>query len=420
MRLPLNSIAVILFFVSASASSREQVNLISNCSSPAISKISVPIYPDRSASETFQYHYKYIPANHRNATTIIVLPGGPGATLLQHSPDEPYSTMAIKSGWFNVIYTDPRGAGCNQYNFPSDALKTSYLANDVVLLISKLQLKNYLIAGVSYGTVLATEAASLIEKTNLAPPKAIILEGILGTGWPKSFANYIGEFDKEWKRVQSMLPVSAKQKLLENPLPFGLSAMAWGSYLYMGVISGDVPNKGHLLKLELQAFATGDSRALEYLRGKVSQHESVVAPWPQRLFQTVGCQELFKEWGYAVLKDGQLQSVPQPEICNGFDYEPYDAKNFLIKAPIFYFQGPYDHAAPYESARYHFLHQTKSNRVFITVAGAAHAPLTGSLRILGCTDVIWKTIDTDPGHLSQALNSCNWNIQIESARSNNW
>lgn len=255
----------ILVFASNFADSKERLG-ISYCLSSKVSHIDVPIYPDRNSSNTFSYAYQYIPSHRANAATVIVLPGGPGGTLIGSTSNQSYPTMALPSGWFNTIYTDPRGAGCNQNNFSTDALKTSYLAKDVVSLIKKLELKNYFIAGVSYGTVLGTEVVSLIEKENLALPRALILEGTMGYAWPDDFKSYIDEFNKDWKRVLAPLPESVGEQLSQDSLPFGLSANAWGAYIYNSLISGDVPGKGHLLQLELYALASKNLAALNQMK----------------------------------------------------------------------------------------------------------------------------------------------------------
>ena len=387
--------------------------LSSACTTPGISRIAVPVYPDRVFSPTYSYAFKVIPARHPGAPTVIVLPGGPGGTLLGHSPDEPYSTMALESDHFNVIYTDPRGAGCNQGNFSEDALTTPYLANDIASMVDQLKQDDYFIAGVSYGTILATQATDLIERSGLKPPRALVLEGTLGKSFTGDFSDYIDAFNTEWTRVSATLSPTVAGALSKDPLPFGSSALAWGSYIYNGLISGDVPNRGHLLKLELEALATKDPNGLALLEKKVWRYESTLPPVPSGLFRTIGCREIFKEWGHAILKNGRLQPIVQPAICKGSKHVGYDSADFPIRTPIVYFQGPHDHATPYESARHHFDLHPEASRTFVTISGAAHAPLTGSLRILGCNDLVWKTIGSNIADLENALKTCSWSLTVD-------
>jgi pimeloyl-ACP methyl ester carboxylesterase len=393
---------------------------LSPCLSQAVRRIKVPVFPDQSQSSQFSYAFQVYPSADPTATTIVVLPGGPGGTLLDHSPAELYATGAIPAQFFNLVYIDPRGSGCNDsLALPTRSLKSHYSARDVVAVISNLKLNNYIIYGVSFGTVLATQVASMIEKSPLPKPKAIVLEGTFGRAIPQRFKDYAKIFSDQWTRIQPDIDAQVLEGLRQPTLPLGFSSLAYGLLFFNDLTSGHVPGKGSLLALDLQALSTQEPQALANLKLKLSQLPSQSVPLQSRLFRTIGCQELFPSWGHLRLIQGELVPVEQPEICQGLALQrPYDAAAWKISTPIYYFQGPYDPATPVPSARYHFASQTKAPRTFITVSEAAHAPLTGSLKVLNCSQNLWWAIDRNPLQLKAAADSCNWPITIESKKPN--
>jgi surfactin synthase thioesterase subunit len=50
----------------------------------------------------------------------------------------------------------------------------------VLAIVEELRLDDYMLYGISYGTLLATLVASRAEERGLPLPKAIVLEGVLG------------------------------------------------------------------------------------------------------------------------------------------------------------------------------------------------------------------------------------------------
>jgi pimeloyl-ACP methyl ester carboxylesterase len=387
-----------------------------------VRKISVPLYPDRSDSPVFTYSYKLFPSSTASAPTIVVLPGGPGGTLLDRNPNEAYADGAIPTNRFNIIYTDPRGAGCNQLSqgeFPSDSFRTEYLANDVARMIQTENLAHYSIFGASFGTVLATYTFHRIEELGLPTPKAVVLEGTLGKGVPGKFDEYIGGFAAEWQRIQTRIPSAMANLFSGAALPLGFSAQVWGQYFYKPLILGEAPGYGPLFQAELRPLLTGDVAGTARLKAKLQAYADLLRQPPSarmnRLFQTLGCQELFGSWRSEILLENGTLMPGGDDICEGFSYDPYDSAKLRISAPIYYFQGPFDPATPWASARYHYENQKNAKRSFITVSGASHAPLTLSLKVLGCSDSIWKQIDesTDTSTLS-TVGCQGWKIDVES------
>ena len=85
--------------------------------------------------------------------------------------------MGIPEG-AGLVFTEPRTVDCNggdENQFPDDSLTTENLAHDLVAMVRSLGLKNYVIYGHSYGTVLSTTFAHLAEQDGGPGPMAVIL-----------------------------------------------------------------------------------------------------------------------------------------------------------------------------------------------------------------------------------------------------
>ena len=398
------------------------MNPASYCNASDISKVDVPLNPQEQEAQTFALAYKRFAGTGNPETTVIVLPGGPGDTLLQHFPTESnYPYGAVSTDQFNIIYTEPRGLGCNQPaqgDFPESAFNMEFLANDIVAIIQKEKLTKYIIYGASFGTVHATYVAHLVERAGLPRPKAVVLEGTLGRGVPGRFAEYISGFTKEWNRVKFLIPPAMAALFSGSTLPLGYPSNVWGAFIFKQLIAGDVPHYGPWLQYQLLPLLTGDAAGLQALNAALVGYQTLLS-YPAnlripRIFQVLACRNLFGGWLPDVtLKGGMLIGAGQ-DICDASSYAPYDSSEMAIHSPIVYFQGPFDPATPMASAHYHFERQMQTNRIFVLVDGAAHAPLSNSLVTLGCNKRVWAQIDKNPLTLSGALADCgDWKIDVE-------
>jgi len=156
------------------------------CIKSNIYSVSTAISIDQPQPGTFQYYYQYIQKGDPSTPTIVVIPGGPGGKSIDDQPENPYfDWIQMLYGFpqkYNAILTDPRSIGCNQVNknLPIDSFSSQNVANDIVAIILKLNLKNYIIYGHSYGTVVATLLGQLSSAGIIPKPRAIILSGTLG------------------------------------------------------------------------------------------------------------------------------------------------------------------------------------------------------------------------------------------------
>ena len=396
-RLACGGVALVLAATRATGQERDD-----SCATSQIHSIDVPVRYDERGSPTVAYKYRYIPArtNSQRAPTIIVLPGGPGQAGIP-TPEGAFPLGAIPAG-YSRIYTDPRGAGCNARVAETDstALRTDFLARDVLAIVRTRKLTNYIVYGASYGTVLATTTAHLIEREGLPKPAAVVLEGVVGRAFP-NFASYMRQFTDEWDRVRSGLPGAWPARIARTPPPMGYSAEAWGSFIFATIILGDIPDEPvsgpyvHYLlgvldrmaaaKARGTALSARDSGAMRYINSRMAVFGSGV------LFRAIGCTELWGDWRTGrVLRGGRLYASGDNVCTTRGKTRAFDARAHPITAPIYYFQGPYDPASGLAGARYHFDVQTKARRTFVLVDGASHAPLTSGLK--SCAPGIWARI----------------------------
>jgi pimeloyl-ACP methyl ester carboxylesterase len=203
--------------------------LANPCEGPGIGHIQRPYFPDQpNSSESFQYTYLNARTAQPDSLTVIVLTGGPGMTTIGAS--YPYADKYPQN--FGVILIDPRGVGCNEPlwgNYPMDFFSTKYLAMDVLSVVEHLNLENYALHGMSYGTMVATVAAGLAETTMTHKPRAVILEGTLGRAFEpmEVFSGFISQ----WNNIRQSLPNDIQFALSNITLPLNFSGAEWGNWI---------------------------------------------------------------------------------------------------------------------------------------------------------------------------------------------
>lgn len=362
-----------------------------------IRTVKVPWDPTKPKSATFDYRFKYELVNPLSPT-VVILPGGPGQTSIVPTTQWPLGAVPAN---YNKIYIDPRSQGCN-YAIESSVLakylKTEFVVNDIFLALKSLDLKNYIIYGASYGTIVATQLAKKIETEKFELPMALVLEGAVGKKYD-NFDSYFYFFQYEWDTTFKQLPPRWKTYFQTGKNESAFSKSQWASLISSDMIIGDVPEAPvsgnylffHLRLLELYFAKKITPKEQPYLPVLFSKLKD--AQFPNLLFRMIGCGEIWGDWYYGrSLENGRLVKTGK-NVCEGIEYSnPYDAAKFQVSKdiPIYYFQGTNDPATPLNTALYHFAVQQKTNRQFFTVANAAHAPLSGSLR--KCADGIWDSI----------------------------
>jgi len=355
------------------------------CHSAAARKIEVPMYPGNEKSRAhFSYTYAVGGEPEAKRPWIVVLPGGPGQASIP-------MPLAMPSG-FPILRIDPRGVGCNsEPKLPVKALASAFAAADVAAVIRKENLKSYILYGASYGTLLATLVAEKLEQDGGPPPRAIVLEGVLGRAFEKD--GYLKPTLARWKAVREQLRPETRAELSSSPLPFGASSLHWAAYisslLYAGVPAGGTEDMAvdQLERLRNPKLRPFVEKQIE---------RAVAAPDPDRLriFREVTCREIAPDmrdlqFDYE-LKEGVL--IPrETSFCQGIKPGPlYDSAKAKLKSPLYYFSGALDPSTPPSEARYHLEHQPSSSRTLVRVPRGGHLAL--SLNLSDCAPALWEAI----------------------------
>lgn len=391
-----------------------------DCVREDIRSVSLPIFPDQAGSETFEYRFQMRAKNADASTpTIIMLPGGPGGTSMNLLPENPYfDFLELSLGLpnsYRVILTDPRGRGCNHdlaKELPDAAYKSSHLAADVLAMIRHLGLKNYILYGHSYGSLLATQVAARAARGEAHPPRAVVMSGILG----KAFRTNEQEdaFELEWALVRGQLPPGLVSKfpitLAEFPratsLPLGRGGQVWSNFIQNKLSEGAAFLNGKLISPDLAAtllkLESADPSELEKLRAEVDEAGAGYGDLLNHpIFVQIACRELFSE-GNDGTEACRQQNIPHDD--------PFDSSEWQISAPIFYVQGENDPNTPPAQAIYHFSRQRNPQRFLVHVPKAGHGSMGA---ITECKDAFWQSVLAGGQSLQLALNACSVKPRVQ-------
>lgn len=367
-----------------------------------------PMFPDRADSATFGYSFKVFPGTDPGAPTVIYLPGGPGQPSISAERD-----ASLAPPEYTLIQTDPRGVGCNAPedadHYPAEFYDTVHFAGDVLGIVEHLGLQDYMLYGVSYGTVLATVTASMAESEGITPPRALVLEGIVGQSFEEGEVEE--PYQSEWRAIRDRLPEEIRSQLVAEPLPLELTAEQWGAgittMLSLGTLQPPATVAEALL-YNLSPAATAEQRAA--LRETVlSLGESPVDAFGQRLHDVVACHEITETNFRAFkLEDGEL--VRTEAYCtNDVVDHPYFAGDWLVSMPIYYFNGTNDPNTPLWQAQAHYEAQVEAPRQLVAIAAGGHNPLI--LNLGDCKADVWAAMASGTGFVD-AIGRCAWPTEI--------
>ena len=120
-----------------------------------------------SQPSTFEYKYQYFPPATANDPVVIFLTGGPGQTAIGNK-------MSSFPKEFGQILIDPRGIGCNLPStataYPGDFYTTDNYVKDLLEVVKDTGVtQNLIVYGISYGTIVATQLASELERNGIYP-----------------------------------------------------------------------------------------------------------------------------------------------------------------------------------------------------------------------------------------------------------
>lgn len=312
---------------------------------------------------------------------------------------------------------DPRGVGCNAPatadHYPAEFYDTVHFAGDVLAIVEHLELENYVLYGISYGTVLATVTASMAESEGVTPPKALVLEGIVGQAFEDGEVEE--SYYREWRAIRDRLPEAIRSQLVAEPLPLGLTAEQWGAGITAMLSAGTLEPPVPLAEAVMYGLAPGATEEQQQaIRDLVlSLGESSVDEFGQRLHDIVACHEITEtNFRAFALEGGELVRTEAYCTEDAVD-RPYFAGDWQVSMPIYYFNGTNDPNTPMWQAEAHFDAQTGAPRTLVAVAAGGHNPLV--LNLNDCKPDMWAAIAAGAGFVD-AVGRCAWPTEITVAQ----
>lgn len=396
-------------------SARLKDDVDAKCNSANIKTISVPLTLEDSA-RLIDYKFEFRAPASPEWPTVVFLPGGPGGTSI----GDEHETLP---GKFGLINTDPRSVGCNkmtgEQEIPDSAISSKMLANDVAMIVKSQGLSNYVIQGVSYGTLLATVTTKTIESLSLPHPRLVVLEGVLGKAF-ESLEEMNEEFYAQWDRVLEKMPEGMSEQLKHNQFPFDLTSDQIGRAVQKLLMIGSQTvvsmQSAYLPDLVFALAASSDpqqQQAAKSMFDSVMEVKSHKDPAADRVYRLIACQEIAVGNNDDLkLIDGRL--VPsKPDLCGDLKFGPdkYDSKKFQIADPVVYINGERDPATPVKQMRYHFESQKGGTKVSVVVPQAGHSPSGFSLS--SCMPEIWGAMLSDVEEIASASAPCVEGVKVE-------
>ena len=407
---PSLSVLCAAFFVAAPALANVDV-----CKLPSVGRVPTRVYPNRGDSPLFGAAYQRLGDPRKG--TIVFIPGGPGqATIDDLDPATMDQDFPSPKG-AEVIQIEPRGVGCNQAelaNYPVEIYSTDSFAEDALSIIRGLGLKDYVIYGASYGTMVATTLAAKIEHTRDVPkPRAVVLTGLVGKPWPIGHTQD-EDFAREWEHYKATAPASAQaglHLLIDQENALGYGSGQWAGFIRYNISNGLMFTSAtpkHLLTSRLEKIGAGDPAALADLRKFMGTPKPGPKPVVNsELFMQIACTELSPAPEHTLsLEHGRfVVTYGKTNRCAGRALtRAWYAKDYPFTAPIFYFQGAHDPASPIWGMDAHFAAERNAPRYALVATYGGHGALYTSY--LQCKDALWASILAQGAGFRRAAATC--------------
>jgi pimeloyl-ACP methyl ester carboxylesterase len=388
--------------------------LPSQCAGPEIVRIARPVTQGDAASGRYSYGFRYKPASRAGAPVVVYMPGGPGMT----STDAPPEFLPHEWGY---LLTDPRGVGCNTLaSVPPPDLsqrffRTAEIAHDVAAAIANRKLDDYVLYGISYGTMLATEVAQELESLKVARPKAVILEGVVGRAFDK--ADIGAPAIALWEQLRTVLPRDVVGELDSSAAPFGVSQLGWSQALSEILLGGR-----NVVSTFLTALSTENPSSdlrTEMLATLKSYADTPILrdPGAVELYRQTACRELDDTAPASdldpIFSKGHLvrNAAEEGTKCGAIHVTtPYDSAKFQFTTPAYYFMGDSDIATPRAQGDYHFEHHT-GPATRVVALGGGHLSLQLDQEL--CATDILTSIGSGGDDLGEVLALCQTPVRID-------
>ncbi|MGE0547835.1 MAG: hypothetical protein AB7O24_18835 [Kofleriaceae bacterium] len=309
--------------------------------------------------------------------------------------------------------TDPRGVGCNTLaQLPSAEVSSAFfrtqeIARDVVAAIADRRLDNYIVFGISYGTLLATTVANELELSLLPAPNAVVLEGVLGRAFGADFAG--AEYITQWDRVRAALPADVLSELDTSAAPYGLTPVEWSRVLMGMLPMGPLDVLNYASALSSATPEETRQEVLAELKARAAERPHSAAGEVE-LYRQVACREIMDTVPAndldVVFDAGKLvrNAAEEGTKCNGLTATtPYDAASLPFTPKTYYFLGDSDVATPKWQGDYHYDNRSGTSVKIVTTNGG-HNSL--EYNQLGCAPKLMASIAAGGADLEAVLTEC--------------
>ncbi len=387
------------------------VEPLGGCDAPGVQTVLVDARRgDPEDGTQLRLRYRVWEGPTEDAPTVVVVPGGPGTAILEASPEAPYALGAAPIDRARVIFVEARGSGCNvfpAFDDPEAVYALEAVARDLLAVLDQERVEAVTIYGASFGTAVASVAASLAAEAGHPQVDHLVLEGTLGRSF-LSFEDYIAPLRSEWDRVEALLDPAWRTAFATEPWDPTLywSRAQWGAFISAQLILGDVPGEGPILRYWLRGLSAEDPGAQAYVAGFMAGAAEPTAP--SSLFQQIGCREIWGRWQSGrEIRDGAL-AVFGEDRCAGIPFSsPFDVAAYPVRVPTTHLHGPHDPTTTRAQVTHHLRAQRDADRRVVTVPDASHAPLTLGLAGRGCAEAFWTSILEGTPDLQEVEEDCN-------------
>ena len=353
----------------------------------------------------------------KNPKTVIYLTGGPGSGSIGTSGSG--FLKKLRGVGLNLILIDPRGVACNGLKMgevPDQVITTQQTALDIVEVIKAEGLRDYIVMGHSYGTMLGTVLTSSINQMpSIEQPDLLVLEGIFSRHLAHGAEYMLNEIDVLRNEMPKHFP-AVKELLfsgVDRPPPFDLPFEYWihvlEGYTRLGVETFVLLNPAFTRFADNYPDSLNDQKIkadldrdykdyLEYWEDTPPIKRKWIREYAARnyVYYSIMCKEMSRQdvGGFSKkMIDGQLSAVPNgsADVCDVFPFSdaPYDSKNYPISTPTLYFYGTSDGQTPKSYFVHHYDNSFASKEV-VSVAGGGHGLFGMDLEV--CTSQIWAQI----------------------------
>lgn len=375
------------------------------CAGPEIHRVERRVGSGFDAKR-FSYGYRFKAPTVKGAPVLVYLPGGPGSASSEHPP------AFLPEGW-GYLLTDPRGVGCNTLAAVPGAhdasvfFRTEEIAADVVAAVRAEKLEDYIVYGLSYGTLLGTVVAHDLEQQKLPVPRALVLEGVLGKSFAETFVG--AEYIHQWDRVRGVLPADVLTELDTKAAPYGITAEGWSRALTNFMPRGAVETANTVAALSTTQSAELQATAKSIFTELAEAHPHT-DPGAVELYREVACREIADTVPASdldvVFAGGKLvrNMAEDGTKCGALHLTaPFDSARYPSSAKVYYFVGADDVATPAWQGQYHFEHHD-GHAVLVVTKGAGHNSLQYNQQ--ACASKVMTSVAAGGADLESVLGAC--------------